>query len=226
VWGACWVLGILAMAGGCASTRPTESGFLSNYAAMTPDRFHLNRGFGLQRAETFEATPGELAQIDSYYIEPVEWRVDPQSRGGKSESRRDWLCTDLRATFRDQLGTTKPIVDSPGPRTARVRSAITDVRLARPMANVLLTATMISPFSTGPIFSGGATVEAEVISPDGRQIAAISSASGGGMLDLPGYYSRSNHARKAMKRCAEELLQAVNAATCQAGLPQASVATD
>ncbi len=214
------------MAGGCAISRPTESGFLSNYAAMTPDRFHLNRGIGLQRAETFKASPTELAQVDSYYIEPVEWRVDPKSRGGKSDDRRQWLCADLDEALRDRLSTIKPIVDCPGPRTARVRSAITVVDLARPMANVLLTATLISPFGTGPIFSGGATVEAEVISPDGRQIAAISSASRGGMLDLPGYYSLSNHARKGMKRCAEELLQAVDAATSPASLRQAPVPTN
>ena len=73
----------------------------------------------------------------------------------------------------------------------------------------MLTATMISPYGPGPIFFGGGSVEAEVIAPDGRQIAAVSSASGGGWLDVVGYYTYSDHARKAMSRCAGELAEAV-----------------
>ena len=169
----------------------------------------MNRGIGLQRAETFEAAPIDLSKIDSYTIEPVQWLVDPASRGGKSPERRDWLCSVLQAELRDQLGATKPVVDHPGPRTARVRAAITVVRLSRPVSNVVLTATLISPYGIGPIFFGGGAVEAEVIGPDGRQIAAISTASSGGWFDLAGYYTRSNHAKKAMKRCAGELVEAV-----------------
>ena len=198
-------------AGGCTTYRPTQSGFLSDYSAMTPDRFHLNRGIGLQRAETRVASPVDLSQIDSYYIEPVEWRVDPTSRGGKSVKRRDWLCATLQRDLRDRLNTTKPVVDQPGPRTARVRAAITTVRLSRPVTNIALTATLISPYGIGPMFFGGAAVEAEVMAPDGRQLAAVSTASGGGWLDVAGYYTRSDHARKAMKRSADELVDAVNA---------------
>jgi len=199
----------LATIGGCASYRPTETGFLSNYAAMTPDRFHVNRGIGLQRAETFKAAPEDFTSIDSFYIEPVRWLVDPESRGGKSPERRDWLCKILDQELRDQLAASKPIVDQPGPHTARVRSAITVVRLARPVSNVLLTATLISPYGIGPVFFGGGAVEAEVIGPDGRQVAAVSSSSGGGWLDILGYYTRSNHAKKAMNRCVRELAEAV-----------------
>lgn len=194
---------------GCAVNHPTKSGYLSSYAAMTPDRFHLNYGVGLQRAETFEAAAADLVEIDSYYIEPVAWRVDPHSRGGRSTERRDWLCRELAATLHEQLGQTKPVVDAPGPRTARVRAAITVVQLSRPVTNVILTATMISPYGIGPVFYGGGAVEAEVIAPDGRQIAAVTSASTGGWFDLLGYYARSDHARKAMKRCAGELAQAL-----------------
>ena len=50
---------------GCASYRPTETGFLTSYAALTPDSFHVNRGLGLQRAESFEAEADDLIAIDS-----------------------------------------------------------------------------------------------------------------------------------------------------------------
>lgn len=202
---------LLLGSGGCASYRPTETGFLSDYAALTPDRPHVNRGLGLQRAETRVASPVELSRIDSYYVEPVEWRVDPASRGGRAAWRRDWLCSTLEHDLRDRLDDTKPVVDLPGPRTARVRAAITTVRLSRPVSNVLLTATLVSPYGVGPVFFGGGAVEAEVIAPDGRQLAAVATASGGGWLDLVGYYTRSDHARKAMGRSADELVQAVNA---------------
>ena len=210
--------------GGCAVNHPTETGFLSNYARLTPDRFHLNRGIGLQRAESFEAAAADLVQVDSYFIEPVAWRVDPTSRGGRSTDRRDWLCHELETALREQLGASKPIVDRIGPRTARVRSAVTVVQLSRPVTNVVLTATMISPYGIGPIFYGGGAVEAEVIAPDGRQIAAVSSASAGGWFDLKGYYTRSDHARKAMKRCAGELAEAVApAASTLADRPRETV---
>jgi len=218
------------MAGGCIHYRPTETGFLSDYGSMTRDRFHINRGIGLQRAKTFEATPNDSSKIDSYYIEPVQWLVDPAGRGGKDPGRRDWLCSILQGELRDQLGATKPVVDRPGPRTARVRAAITVVRLSRPVTNVVLTATLILPYGIGPIFFGGGAVEAEVIDPDGRQIAAVSTASSGGWFDLAGYYTRSNHAKKAMKRCVGELVEAVAPSVVKSSpaqpSPQSSVGRD
>ena len=212
------VLGLVA-SGGCVSYRPTESGFLSGYDALTPDPFHVHRRVGIQRAETHQVAAADLCAVDSFYVEPVEWRVDPTSRGGKSPERRDWLCHELENQLKEQLGATRPIVDQPGPKTARVRAAITMVELSRPVANTLLTMTLISPFGVGPIFSGGGAVEAEVIAPDGRQIAAISGTSKGGFLDPVGYYTRSNHAKKAMRRCAGELTEAISPAIAGASRP-------
>ena len=212
------VLGLVA-SGGCVSYRPTETGFLSGYDAMTPDRFHVHRRVGIQRAETRQVAAADLVAVDSFYVEPVEWRVDPRSRGGKSPKRRDWLCLELENQLKEQLGATRPIVDQPGPKTARVRVAITMVELSRPVANTLLTMTLISPFGVGPVFSGGGAVEAEVIAPDGRQIAAISGTSKGGFLDPVGYYTRSNHAKKAMRRCVGELTEAITPAIEGASRP-------
>ena len=211
-------LGLVA-SGGCVSYRPTETGFLTGYDALTPDRFHVHRRIGIQRAETHQVAAADLGAVDSFYVEPVEWRVDPTSRGGKSPERRDWLCRELADQLKAQLGATRPIVDQPGPRTARVRSAITMVELSRPVANTLMTLTLISPYGVGPVFSGGGAVEAEVIAPDGRQIAAISGTSKGGLLDPVGYYARSNHARKAMRRCAGELAEAVTPVVAGASRP-------
>jgi Protein of unknown function (DUF3313) len=197
---------------GCASYRPTQSGYLSDYTQLQRDPIHLNYGLGVQRANAHNATPQATSQIDSYYIETVEWKVDEKSRAGGNPDRQAFLTSTLDRALRKQLGKLKPIVDQPGPGSARVRAVITDVQLSRPYLNaalipmnLALTMTFWTPVAIGPIFNGGGFVEAEVLGPDGKQISAVSCASAGGPLDVVGYYSRTRHARQAMQRAAWEL---------------------
>jgi hypothetical protein len=206
--GLAWV----ASSSGCASYRPTQSGYLSDYGQLQKDPIHLNYGLGLQRANSHNASVESLEAIESYYIEPVAWMVDESSRAGGDPKRRAFLTSSLDRALRSQLGKLKPIVDQPGPHTARVRSVITDVKLARPFLNLALLATLITPVKVGPMFNGGGFVEAEVVGPDGRQISAVSVASAGGMLDLFGYYTRSRHAKQAMQRAAWELRETLEIA--------------
>jgi hypothetical protein len=190
---------------GCASYRPTQSGYLSDYSLLQKDPIHLNYGLGLQRNKSRNALAEETGRVDSYYIEPVQWLVSEQSRAGGDPKRQQVLTSTLETQLKEQLGTLKPIVDEPGPNTARVRAAITDVRLSRPLLNAAMMATLMGPVFIGPIFNGGGYVEAEVIGPDGRQLSAISCASSGGPIDLFGYYTKAGHAKKAMRRSAKEL---------------------
>lgn len=186
---------------------PTQSGLLSDYSGLRQDPFHMSYGIGFEHNFSRYATPEALAQVDSYYVESVRWAVDPESRAGRDPSRAPVLMAALDRALRKQLAQLGPVVDAPGPRTARVRAVITDARLSRPLVNTALTAAGVAFPVTwlGPIFFGGACVEAEVLAPDGRQVAAISNASAGGWLDLVGLYVRSNHAKKAMRRSAHEL---------------------
>ena len=140
---------------GCASYRPGQSGYLSDYSRLQKDPIHLNHGLGLQRAKSHDATPEELGQVDSYYIEPVQWLVAESSRAGGNPDRRDYLTSTLDCALKEQLGKLKPIVDQPGPRTARVRSAITDVKLSHPLLNLALLGTFVTPVWVGPMFNGG-----------------------------------------------------------------------
>ena len=190
---------------GCASYRPGQSGYLGDYSQLQKDPIHLNYGLGLQRNRSRNATPEATGRVDSYYVEPVQWLVDESSRAGGDPDRREFLCSSLEQSLREQLGTLKPVVDQPGPNSARVRAAITGVKLSRPILNTALLATAVTPVFIGPMFNGGGLVEAEVIGPDGKQLAAISCASGGGPLDIFGYYMKSRHARQAMRRSAKEL---------------------
>jgi hypothetical protein len=204
------LLALAAGSSGCSALShywPTQSGLLSDYSGLRQDPFHMNYGIGFEHNFSRNAAPEALAQIDSYYIESIHWAVDPQSRAGRDPTRGPVLTAALEKSLRTQLGALGPVVEAPGPRTARVRSIITDARLSRPILNTALTAASAAFPVTylGPVFFGGACVEAEVLAPDGRQLAAISCASGGGWLDLVGLYVRSNHAKKAMRRSAHEL---------------------
>jgi Protein of unknown function (DUF3313) len=209
---ACLIALLLAATStGCASYRPTQSGYLSDYSLLQKDPIHLNYGLGPQRNNSHNASAEEASRVDSYYIEPVQWLVSEQSRAGGDPKRQQVLTSTLEAQLKEQLGTLKPIVDEPGPNTARVRAAITDVRLSRPLLNAAMMATLITPVFIGPIFNGGGFVEAEVIGPDGRQLSAITCASGGGPIDLFGYYTKAGHAKKAMRRSAKELRETLEA---------------
>jgi Protein of unknown function (DUF3313) len=201
------LIALLLTGTGCASYRPTQSGYLSDYSQLQKDPIHLNYGLGLQRNKSHNASPEDKCQVDSYYIEPVQWLVSETCRAGGDPERQQFLTSTLEEQLIEQLGTLKPIVDHPGPNTARVRAAITDVKLSRPLLNAAMMVTLLSPVFVGPIFNGGGFVEAEVIGPDGRQIAAVSCASAGGPIDLFGYYTKSRHAKQAMKRSAKELRQ-------------------
>jgi len=195
---------------GCSHYRPTESGYLTDYSQLRRDPFHLNFGIGTQVADSRPSTPEALHSIDSFYIEPAAWLVDPRSRAGKATSVREPLLARLDEELREQLGQIKPIVETPGPNSARVRSAITTVRLSRPLVNLGLTATLFSPIPIGPIFFGGGAIEAEALSPDGHQMAAVSTASSGGLIDFVGYYWKSGHARKSLHRNVKELKEALS----------------
>jgi hypothetical protein len=56
-----------------------------------------------------------------------------------------------------------------------------------------------------PLFNGGGTVEAEVIAPDGRQIAVVVAALPGRAWDVLGFYTWQGHAESAMRRSAGQL---------------------
>lgn len=202
------LLALIAFSG-CAQYQTTESGYLSDYKQLEKDPMHFNWAGGFQRAKTHYATSEDYREIDSFYIEPVKWMVDPESRAGKYTQNHDFLKGWLDKQIRRELSQLKPIVDVPGPKTATVRSAITTVRLSRPYANLLLSATYFSPIKVGAVFFGGAAMEAEVIGPDGRQIAAVTAASSGGLTDIIGFYTRTGHAVKALRRDAHELKQAI-----------------
>jgi hypothetical protein len=197
-WTVC--VSLLWMATGCAMLKPTRSGYLTDYAQVRPASDKM-----LSTAEANRAEPGELAEVDSFYIEDVEWRSARPAKVAKNPALQEQVLKALRAALVKDLSRVRPVVDQPGPHTARVRAAVTDARNADLLFNLIMTAIIT------PVANGGATIEAEVIAPDGRQIAAIDYARAGGFFDVIGYYWPNDHAKIACRRAAEELKEAVEA---------------
>jgi hypothetical protein len=183
---------------GCTQLDPTHTGYLTDYSQLQV----TEKRIPLVRPRVVESgCPGAeaLKDIDSFFIEPIGWEVGEVVPGSFDETCRKNLSNTLRASLTRELGALKPVVDEPGTRTARVRAAVTKVAYARPLLNSALTVVAV------PIFNGGGVVEAEVIAPDDRQIAAIVAALPGRAFDVMGYYTWQGHAEKAMRRSACEL---------------------
>lgn len=184
---------MLGAASGCVQMYPTRSGFLTDYSQLVQvdkkDRIRTN---------VVDAVA--LAQIDSFYIEPVEWLADDLGQPASSAKHEAALRTSLEGALAKELGRIRPVVDEIGPGTARVRAAVTGVQESKPIANLFLAVQI-----AGPLFNGGAVAEVEVISPQGTQIAAQSVAKNGRDWDVAGYFWRPSHPKSALRQVARQL---------------------
>jgi hypothetical protein len=188
---------------GCVQMYPTRSGFLTDYSQLVKvdkkDRV---------RANTVD--PAALAQIDSFFIEPVVWLADDLGQPASNAKIETKLQNSLETALVTELSEIRPIVDELGPRTARVRAAVTGIQEAKPFANLFMAVQI-----AGPLFNGGAVAEIEVINPQGEQIAAQSAAFYGYEWDFLGYFWRPSHANTALKRGAKQFAKELEAANLQ-----------
>jgi hypothetical protein len=205
-WAAICLFAILA-GSGCASVKPTQSGYLSDYTHLHPAKAWLNWGTGYHRYSVREPVATDLAGVDSFYIEPIAWLVPEDDWLANDKTRKERVTKAFDQSLRDRFGEIRPIVCAPGPNSARVKAAVTGVSSARTLTNIAASVVF------GPISNGGASVEVEVLNPAGAQVAALSGASHGGGLDMVGYYFRSGHAKQAVKRLSGDIARPVIAAT-------------
>src|SRR5258707_14492925 len=167
---------ILGPTCGCVQMHPTRSGYLADYSQLVQ----------VDKKGRIRANPVDtvaLAQIDSFYIERVDWLADDLGQPASSARNEAKLRNAMEMALVKELGAIRPIVDEIGPGTARVRSAVTAVQEAKPFANLFMAVQI-----AGPLFNGGAVAEIEVIGPHGEQIAAQSAAFYGWELDFLGYF--------------------------------------
>lgn len=190
----------LSCLGGCVRMHPTRTGFLTDYSALAP----------IDKKDRVRIKPVDteaLASIDSFYIEPVQWLADDFGQPASSEKRLIELRDAFQASLGQEFGKIRPIVDEIGPQTAVVRAAVTGVQESKPFVNAFLSLQI-----AGPMFNGGASVEIEVLTADGRQITAESAGFRGHDWDIVGYFWRANHPRSALRKSARQLAGEMSAA--------------
>lgn len=184
---------LVAMPSGCVQMHPTRAGFLGDYSEL-----QATNKRGSVRVKPVDAAA--LENVDSFYIEPVVWLADDLGQPAVREKDAVLFQKTLYESLTKELGPIRPIVDEIGPRTAVVRSAITGVREAQPLVNILLVAQIV-----GPLFNGGAVAEIEVVGPNGEQIAAQSVAHRGHDWDMLGFFWETTHTVSALRQIGRQL---------------------
>lgn len=166
------VLAILALSSlmaACASA-PTRSGFLSSYDGLAA------REGGVRARQDERRDEAALAQVRSIAIEPTQiaegvapW-MTPQERALLTREVDAQLCFELTERYELRAAGQAP--------DAIVRAAITDVAPTGRVASALsAAASVVIPGPIGlraPGATGALAVEAEMLKPDGQQLAALS----------------------------------------------------
>jgi hypothetical protein len=193
---ACLLFGAVWLFAGCASLNRAPSGYLADYPETDElaGKKHLLRKI---------ATADDLAGIDSFHVEEVAWRSQRPPDWQTNPAKAAPLLQVLREALVNELSRIRPVVDNPGPNTARVRAAFTDVVKSKPAVNV------VTSVLVGPVTNGGAVIEAEVRQADGTVVAQVVSGKAGNPLDLAGFFAAQGHARKASRLAARRLREAL-----------------
>ena len=111
---------------GCVRLHPTRCGYLSDYSQLNA----IGNGKDL-----LLKTPDveSFAGIDSFYVEQVQWLADDLGQPADNEAQSAQIRAALEAALLKELGSIRPIVNTPGPNTARVRTATAVRRFKAPV---------------------------------------------------------------------------------------------
>ena len=161
------MIALVAAGSGCASV-PKPTGFISDYSRLE------KAGQGKMRYLS-----DDLANYDSYIVDPVQIRVHRDPPVLKPKERAE-VANYFQDAITRVLGEHDyKIATDAGPRTARVRFAITDVQKSKWYLN------LYAPMKLSGAFTGGASLEGEVIdSVTGVQLAATIQAGRGNQFEL------------------------------------------
>ncbi|WP_374275624.1 DUF3313 family protein [Brevundimonas sp.] len=161
---------VLAALGACATPPAAQSGFLSNYSALTPEPATL----ASIRQNRDEAT---LANVDRLALEPAVFVGGAEE--GLSAEEAGWVLAEVDRQVCYELSERFTVLEPSQPGAqATVRMAVTGLSLTNPAGSGL--SAVANWFIPGPIgvrapgSTGGLAAEGElVLVPDGRQAAAI-----------------------------------------------------
>lgn len=162
------LLALVALLTGCGGPKLTQSGFLSTYDNL--EKVGANR---------MEFVSDVARDYDALVLDPIEVHIEPEERILSDAQRLDVLdhFHDRLAQLFEDKGFI--VVESPGPRVAHVRLAITDIHKSTWWLN-------LHPGSKlSGIGLGGASMEGEVVdSITGAQLAAVIQAGKGNQFEL------------------------------------------
>ncbi len=166
-----WITLVLgcAVAGlvGCGSSKPKQTGYLSDYSRLQEVSSTSSRYFA----------PRDTAkQYTKFIVDPVEVFAHQE---GESDPQLGELAAYFRTKLIETLQPDYPVVDRPGQGVARLRIAITDVKSSKWYLS-------LHPASklTGA-GAGEAAMEGELVdSVTGAQIAALVESQRGSQFEL------------------------------------------
>lgn len=172
-------LGLLATAAAtlslfsCSTGGKSPSGFLSNYS-------QLDAGYGTENAvSSFLKSGVDFKKYDSVIIGPVTTTV---ASPGISPAVTEQLAAYLSGSLTSQLSSGYKIVNTPGPKTLRVRTGLTDViegsKVGKPVTTVhsdpKITLSSNLGSATVATFVSQVSFEGEVLdSVSGERLAAL-----------------------------------------------------
>lgn len=159
--------GVFSALVGCSSSpQLTQTGFISDYSQMET----IDEG-------AMRYISPRLREYGSYIVDPVQMRTD---YGVLDDDQRAEVANYLRSSFQKVLSETGyRVTAEPGPGTARIRMAITNVQKSTWWLN-LHPGTKLTGAG-----AGGASMEGEIIdSVTGEQLAAWARAGTGNQFEL------------------------------------------
>ena len=182
----------LVLASGCAGVEQAEyAGFLSDYSKLEE-----------RSAGHLFYSAGKSGNYDKFIIEPVVLlfspnEVDPNFTNEELLELQQYFRDKVVKEFTSDAG--YEVVAIPGPRTARIRMGITDVKRTIGALNV----TIYTKVTGAGI--GGASAEGEMVdSITGEQLAAAVRWGGGSRLLRAGF-TEMGDAKLAIDRWAKDL---------------------
>lgn len=150
------------------------SGFLSDYSVLEP-------GDEGQAALVYWNNAVDLSVYDSVLIEPVTiWLGNGSPMNDVDPEERQKLADEFHASIVAALQRAFRITDQPGPRTMRIRVALTDAQESAPVFDTIstyipqarLVQSILSLGSDTAGFVGDATAEAEVLDAQSNVVLA------------------------------------------------------
>lgn len=195
------VIVVAAAIAACSTTPPVESGFLSDYSQLKPDKYG-NAGLRWTEVPGFDWKQYREVQLDPvliyYHPSAKNRQIQPDDLKMLADYFREAVIAELQGTY--------TVTTTPGPDVLRIRAAITDVVPASPGVNAVTTLVAFVPLDLG-----GAAIEVEFLdSVSGKQLAAMVERKKGSPVNLAGGFTELGYAKAAFREWATDLKRALS----------------